>query len=357
MKRIVGIDVARALAIIGMIIVNFKIAFGQTGSQWLNYLTRLIEGKAAATFVVLAGVGIAFMTNSAIQTNEFQKIKKTTTKIVKRALFLFAIGLLYMPIWFADILHFYGIYMLFTLWILKYNKEVILITALFIIIIYPLLMFFWNYDLGWNYALYTYADFWTVKGFVRNLFFNGFHPVFPWVAFMLIGVWFGRHSLNDIRFVKRAFLVSFSVFISVQLISFLLIFLFSKGNLLTTEEIHQVFGTQPMPPLPLYMLSGSSLAMGIISTCILLAKKFEKSIIIYALATTGRLALTFYVAHVMIGMTIIEAINPNFMGHYPLTFSVAYAIAFSLICVFFAIFWTRIKKQGPLEWLMRKLTD
>jgi uncharacterized membrane protein YeiB len=30
-KRIIGIDVARALAVIGMIIVNFKIVFGENG--------------------------------------------------------------------------------------------------------------------------------------------------------------------------------------------------------------------------------------------------------------------------------------------------------------------------------------
>jgi uncharacterized protein len=30
-KRIIGIDVARALAVIGMIIVNFKVVFGEKG--------------------------------------------------------------------------------------------------------------------------------------------------------------------------------------------------------------------------------------------------------------------------------------------------------------------------------------
>ncbi|MFT7429277.1 MAG: hypothetical protein ACI9IZ_001774, partial [Nonlabens sp.] len=30
-KRIIGIDVARALAVIGMIIVNFKVVFGENG--------------------------------------------------------------------------------------------------------------------------------------------------------------------------------------------------------------------------------------------------------------------------------------------------------------------------------------
>lgn len=50
--RIIGIDVARALAIIGMIIVNFKIAFGENGLNWVKYFASVFDGKAAATFVV-----------------------------------------------------------------------------------------------------------------------------------------------------------------------------------------------------------------------------------------------------------------------------------------------------------------
>jgi uncharacterized protein len=65
-KRIIGIDVARAFAVIGMIIVNFRIVFGEQGEGWLKGVAQLFDGKAAATFVVLAGIGLALMSNSAI---------------------------------------------------------------------------------------------------------------------------------------------------------------------------------------------------------------------------------------------------------------------------------------------------
>jgi len=94
-KRIIGIDVARALAVIGMIIVNFKVVFGENGNQILKNITHLFDGKAAATFVVLAGVGIALMSNSAVKKNEVEKLNKIKAGIFKRALFLFAIGLSY----------------------------------------------------------------------------------------------------------------------------------------------------------------------------------------------------------------------------------------------------------------------
>ena len=54
----------RALAIVGMIIVNFTLALGQNGNPFLVDLSKLFIGKASALFVVLAGVGITLMTKN-----------------------------------------------------------------------------------------------------------------------------------------------------------------------------------------------------------------------------------------------------------------------------------------------------
>ena|GEM_PF-871557 len=101
-ERIIGIDIARALAVIGMIIVNFKVVLGENGLSWVKSFASAFEGKAAATFVVLAGVGLALMTNSALRNNDSQKLKTAKIKISKRASFLFIVGLSYIVIWPAD---------------------------------------------------------------------------------------------------------------------------------------------------------------------------------------------------------------------------------------------------------------
>lgn len=51
--RIIGLDIARAFAIIGMVIVNFKITMGaeEGGPRWLRTFAALFDGRAAATFV------------------------------------------------------------------------------------------------------------------------------------------------------------------------------------------------------------------------------------------------------------------------------------------------------------------
>jgi len=356
-KRIIGIDVARALAVIGMIIVNFKVVFGENGLDWVKSFASVFEGKAAATFVVLAGVGLALMKNSAIKNNDQTKLKTTRTRILKRALFLFFVGISYIAIWPADILHFYGIYMAFIFLLLTSKGKTIIISAIALIIAFPMLMTFLNYETGWNFDTLGYQGFWTIKGFLRNLFFNGFHPVIPWTAFMLFGYWFGKQDLHSEKFIKKIFWISTIVFISIQVLSYLSIVFLSEGNQESAKELAEILGTNPMPPLPIYMFSGISIAFAIITACIIIAKRFENNKIIDALNKTGQLALTFYVAHVIIGMGIIEAINPSKMGKYTVEFSVIYALGFSLICILFAVVWRKYKESGPLEWIMRKLTD
>lgn len=356
-SRILGIDLARALAVIGMIIVNFKIVFGGEGTIWVKTFASIFEGKASATFVVLAGLGIALITKKAIASNDAQKLKAAKISIIKRALLLFVIGISYIAIWPADILHFYGIYMLVVLLLLKSSGRLVLLSGFALILVYPLLMMIWNYETAWNFDTLDYQDFWTIKGFVRNLFYNGFHPVIPWAAFMVFGYWLGKQDLQNTKFVKRLLAYSFLAFICIQLLSILLINLLSDGSPQSIKQLTEIFGTSPMPPLPIYMFNGIAFAFTTISACILIGKKYEGNKIIDALSKTGQLALTFYVAHVVIGMGIADAINPGKLGQYSVDFSVGYAIVFSLLCVLFAIIWLKYKKSGPLEWVFRKLAS
>ncbi|MEM7659036.1 MAG: DUF418 domain-containing protein [Bacteroidota bacterium] len=221
-----------------------------------------------------------------------------------------------------------------------------------LVLIFPLLMLVVPYETGWIFRTYEYPSFWTVSGFLRNLLYNGFHPVIPWTAFMLFGLWLGKQDLYDDSFVKRAFRIGLVIFLVVQGLA-----LGVKAGFGPENDLVQVFNTEPMPPLPLYMINGMSIALVIITGCIWLGRKYENNWLILALNRTGKLALTFYVAHVILGMGLVEGFGSRQLGTYPLEFSVGYALFFSLLCVGFAQLWLRFKNMGPLEWVMRKLTD
>lgn len=109
-NRIIGFDLARAYALFGMFIVNFNTVFGSHANhEGLSGFLNLFNGNSSTLFVVLAGMGVALMSNRQ-QYDGIEK-KKITSIVVKRSWFLFFAGLLLYVWWPADILHFYGGYM------------------------------------------------------------------------------------------------------------------------------------------------------------------------------------------------------------------------------------------------------
>lgn len=55
-KRLKGVDFARFCAFLGMVLVNFRIVLTPEANQ--SAFVNFFEGKAAALFVVLVGVGL-----------------------------------------------------------------------------------------------------------------------------------------------------------------------------------------------------------------------------------------------------------------------------------------------------------
>ena len=189
-RRIVGFDIARAFAILGMVIVNFTIVFAPSSEGVVSPLSLFVlslQGRAAALFVVLAGIGASIGTARVRRSEDGEIRTDARVKMLKRALFLFVIGYAWLALWTADILHFYGVYLTIGAALL-FVRDRWLIAAVGrshhsgVNILSNRRLFrqlgHGNFDIrkicGHRRALF------------RNLFFDGFHPVFPWVAFLHI---------------------------------------------------------------------------------------------------------------------------------------------------------------------------
>ena len=352
--RIIGLNVARALAVIGMIIVNFTLVLGASGPSWLQGIANFFMGKAAATFVVLAGLGLGLMSQSA--GDDKSKQRTVQLKVFKRALFLLIIGLSYYFIWPADILHYYGVYMLLAIPLLFLPSAFALRFAAFLLILFPIILFNFDYESGWDWESFSYLDFWTFEGFFRNLFVNGFHPVIPWMSFLLIGLWLGKQDLYDETFILALFQRGLALFITVQVLSPFAVNKAIEILGFSPESAEYVFGTGSMPPNVMYMLNGIGIAFTIIAGSILWAWKRKDSKVIAALNRTGQMALSFYVLHVVLGMSLPLAFSDLNYGDFPIYFSLPYALGFSLLCIIVANIYLKKKSRGPLEWVMRKIT-
>jgi len=357
-KRIIGYDLARAIAIFGMVVVNFKVVMGasQNGPAWLVALVGLIDGRAAATFVVLAGAGLSMLSQKGRVMGDRDRLAQDRITLLKRALFLFLVGLIYTPIWSADILHFYGVYIAVAALMLSVPTRKLWGYSAALVLLFVVLFFAFNYDQGWDWRTLEYEGFWTLTGMIRHLFFNGFHPVCPWLAFILIGNVLGRMDMSDPSIRRRVLLWGTGVAVIAEGMSFILVYTLSSGASPADQEIIlAIFGTEPMPPMPMYMLAGTGTACAIIAASIELEEYFQDAAWLQPFVATGQLALTLYVAHVVIGMGFLDAIGR--LENQTLSFALLSSMVFFVLSVVFAHLWQKRFKRGPLEWVMRQVTD
>lgn len=354
-QRITGYDIARALAVFGMVIVNFKTvmhASSSSGAWWLS-IFNVLDGRASAIFVILAGVGITLLTNSARLASDKTRLNQEKIILLRRAAFLFATGLLYISIWPADILHYYGVYIAIAALLLSASLRKLLLIAVIIGTAFPAAFSLLDYSASWNWESLTYSDFWLPAGFVRNLLFNGFHPVFPWSAFLILGMALGRLPMNDARIRGKVFWLGLSSTIVIEILAFTLRSIaLHKGY--SADIAQYIFSTTPMPPLPLYFLSAISSSLAVIALCVQAGESWKESPWIRPLIYTGRMALTLYVAHVVLGMGTLEALG--LLTNQSLSFAVGTAVIFCLAAIAFSYYWMSRFKLGPLEWFMRKVT-
>ncbi|OPX54393.1 Uncharacterized membrane protein YeiB [Oceanospirillum multiglobuliferum] len=357
-KRVTGFDLARALAIFGMVIVNFKIAMNaETGNLLLIKFAGLFEGRASALFVILAGVGVTFLTNKARESSDGAFVLKNRLSLIKRGLLLIAIGLLYTPIWEADILHFYGFYFLIAAAIFTVKDKALLIISAVIMLIFPVLMLFLNYEQNWNWSTLTYENLWSFDGMIRHIVFNGFHPVFPWAAFLIFGMWLGRQDLSQSLMRKKLLAWSLITLLVTEFSFYLIRVTIGDGSALemTSEEVTFLFSTSIIPPLPQYIISAGSSAVVVLIACLYFSDRFSESNINKWLYKTGQLSLTLYVAHVIIGMGTLESIGR--LENQTINFSLLSALIFCVCGIVFSVVWLKFFKAGPLEWVFRKLAS
>ncbi len=348
--RLDGIDLARFIAFCGMVIVNFKMVMAtpEHSSSWIGMIVDSFEGRAAATFVVLAGISFSLL----IKHIGWEHGKLV---ILKRILFLLAVGLLHSLIFQADIIRYYALYFLFGLVFFRASTRILIISALFIPILFVLLLWFFDYDKGWDWVTLTYIDFWTFKGFSRNLFFNSWHPVIPWLAFFLFGMTLSRQRLHQF---STQLLITITGFFTALMPSLILVVL-SNVSIRGLDEFAILFATKPLPPMPLYIISGIGTASVIIGISLLAASwlnKIGKNQLLSLFTCPGRQALTLYLAHVILGMTILELLG--MLGSpQPLPHALIAALIFCCFAVLFATIWSRYFSYGPVEMLMRRLTS
>lgn len=356
-QRVIGFDIARAYAIFGMFIVNFNFSFGSVMNPTdpIGCFLNIFTGNSTAIFIICAGMGVSLMTNR--NNYSIQEKAALKSKILKRSWFLFVLGLLLYNWWSGDILHFYGGYMHIAAFLLFVPKRYYLSGAIIAISIFHLLLLIIPITTSWDFTNYKYLDFWTLPGFLRNTFYNGWNSMFPWLSYFLVGMWLGRLNWQSKRTKRNIFIVGILVFTVVQGLIFM-----ARQHFFTSFWSDYIMAEYFPPYLP-FVLVTMAFACMVIPICMVIGERFSNSKLVLALQKTGQMTLSHYIIHLTIGMIFLNFLTGK---HYtgllederptlPI-YILAYSVMFYVFSVLFSVFWSRKYKNGPLETLMRKIS-
>lgn len=382
-ERIMEIDILRAFALLGIVLVNFSSSSlggpefaNQTGAdRAVNFITEtFFNGKFYPLFSLLFGFGMAIQMVRA----EARGIRFSAFYL-KRLAILYAIGVVhFLFVWEGDILHVYAFYGLFLLLFSKLSdRKLLLVAALCITIAALQKPLFSALNLsetvtpsgaqqqGSFYAESSYTDM-VIARTARlgrdTIDLKAYLGGLDIFGMFLLGLYAGRKRLlqdvaKNIDFIKRIMIVALAVGLLglgwFFVLRRLALFagsedsLLSKGvSFLSTPMVSTIAKLYYKPALALFY--GSALLL-------ILQSRFGLKML-KPLAGAGRMALTNYLTQNVIAAALFYGCCLALYGKVGFLTVSLIASTVYLIQIPFSLWWLKLFRFGPMEWIWRSLT-
>lgn len=198
MGRLVGVDLARALAVFGMYIVHIGPPLSATSgvASWVRYMA---DGHSSILFATLAGFSLILLAGRK-EPKTGVAGRQAKARIAIRAVVLLALGTgLTMVYGDVIILAFYGVYFLLALPLTRLRARTLAIIAAALALVTPQLAFVLN-PLLTGPVVESINAFDPLKQLsdvgVIDLLFTGFYPTITWMPFVIAGMALGRLDLS-----------------------------------------------------------------------------------------------------------------------------------------------------------------
>ncbi|HEY6797070.1 MAG TPA: hypothetical protein VI248_20550, partial [Kineosporiaceae bacterium] len=197
--RLVGVDLARALAVFGMFAVH--VAPGDGAPQGAGgWLVGLAYGRASALFATLAGFSIMLIAGR-FEPKTGVAGRQARVRIAIRAVILLVLGtaLTLLGTGIAVILAFYGVYFLLALPLVRLRARTLAIIAAVLAAVAPQAAFgvsslLLSGDVVDRINAYDPLERLGGNGLL-SLLLNGFYPASTWMPFVIAGMALGRLDL------------------------------------------------------------------------------------------------------------------------------------------------------------------
>lgn len=395
--RVLGLDLARALAIFGMFYAHVG-PMQEFKNPVVNTVMQIPHGRSSALFAVLAGLSLVLLAGGRRPLPALER-RQRIVKVVIRAVLLIALGTA-LTLWLHTdivILAFYGLFFLLALPFTRCGvKTLAALSAAFAVV--GSVVFYWISMAQPAFVTALNAhDPLTRMGAdgLGRLLFTGLYPAVPWLAYLFAGMAIAKLDLSA----ERVRIGMASVGAGLALVGYGLSWVLQRvlfpgggmggGSMMgggssgsgaaassagssgisgssgtwsdsmsgldpwSSDMLQALLSASPHSGTAFELLGNIGIAMlVIIGSVVLLDRSALARKLLTPVTAAGAMSLTLYVAH-------LWALNhvPSNSDGGAVTAALAVWGWFCAAGIAFAFAWSRCFKRGPLEYLMQWATS
>lgn len=341
-SRIGGLDLARAVAMVGMVLVHYVLPFQRPSSSW-DTLLSWPGGRAMPLFVLLGGIGATLLARG-----------HRDRDLVVRAVVVIAIGLAMVTLpGPLVILTTYGALFLATPMLRRLRSRTLIALSVAVALVGS-----WTYQVGATVPAQIDVGVLERPAVAAWLLVvGGAYPLVPTAAFFFIGMAVGRLDLRSpstaLRLAAGGAVMAVVPHLLVRILglsySGFLAFSAVEPSVVVEPsqfELRQVLDPSPHSQMVGWVASSTGLALLVVGLALLVSARWPRAT--RPAEVVGRMALTFYVVHY-----VVPGLRPSMVTEASLRGQLLLTLA---VCGGFALLaqlWARHLGTGPMERLLR----
>jgi uncharacterized membrane protein YeiB len=338
--RVVGLDVARALAVFGMFGAHLGVVAEDVGLSPATW-SGMVNGRSSILFAVLAGVSVALLSGRTVPA-EGDDLVRARTRILIRAAWVFAIGgaLEALGTDIDVILGVYAVLFVLALPFLRWAPRRLFLAAGVLAVVSPPL------DLALTHVVEANDAF---DEPVVYLAVTGAYPALIWWTFVLVGLGVGRCDLAATGIRIRLLAAGAGLALVGYGGGWLSTRWWTGGQPIDGDDFSErpdawdpmwLTGAVPHSGTTFEIVGSVGVALVVIAVCLALAAQLPA--VVFPFAAVGAMALTVYTAQV---------VAVWMLGTLDYTDNTAWLL-YVLAALAFASVWRLFLGRGPLERLL-----
>ena len=336
--RIVAIDLARAIAVVGMLAVH-------VGPTDLRGATGRIyaapHGRASLLFVLVAGIGVTLLARSRSGSSGEARLR-----LLWRAALLLPVGLALQGLDHGAnvILQNYAVLFLVAVVAIGLTDRWLLVLAGLSATLGPLAYLAAQQTAPVAFERNGTALTDPALEVINRLVLTGAFPLVTWAFPLLLGMWLGRQDLRARR--TQAWLIVGGGTVALASVTTSRLLVATFGTPTEPVGLGHLIVTTAHSQMPLWLVGGTGSAAFVLGLSLVAADRATRWI--RPLVALGQLAFTVYVGHLVAIAAAPDLLTSDTVGP-----AIGRVTVLTVVAVLLANAWRRRFARGPLEALLQ----